>query len=190
MDDRQRILEIAARGQLPDSVSEASEFSIEAVGELIEAGYLAATDASSFDGTEYLDPRITIAGREYLRVLQARNVEPSDTLIVVLQKLRDIMVSVSTGKRRIDDVNEEYRSLFGEAAAGLERLGIANPISFPDLWDWYGRWSSGDLPSYESRRRFLGGLFNPLFEQVRARRLGHQVPDVVPTGWFKVDRQV
>jgi len=190
MDDRQRILETAARGQLPDSLSEVSGLSIEAVRELVEAGYLTATDTSGFDGIEYLDPRITITGREYLRVLQARSPEPPDSLILVLQKLRDIMVSVATGKRGIDDVNEEYRSLFANAGAGLEQMGIANPVSFTDLWDWYGRWSSGDLPSYDSRRRFLGALFNPLFEQIRARRLGHNVTHIVPTGWFKVDRQV
>ena len=69
-------------------------------------------------------------------------------------------------------------------------MGIVNPVSFTDLWDWYGRWSSGDLPSYDSRRRFLAGLFNPLFEQVRARRADRQAPNVIPTGWFRVDRQV
>ena len=119
MDDRQRILEIAARGQLPDSLSETSEFPLEAVRELVEAGYLTAMDASSFDAVEYLDPRITIAGREYLRVLQARSNESPDSLVAALQKLRDIMVSVSTGKRRIDDVNDEYRSLFTAVAAEL-----------------------------------------------------------------------
>lgn len=69
MEEHRRILEIASRGSLPESLNEASDLPIQVVRELIEAGYMTAIDASSFDGTEYLDPRITMRGREYLRAL-------------------------------------------------------------------------------------------------------------------------
>ena len=169
MEEHRRILEIASRGSLPESISESSGLPIQVIRELIEAGYLTAFDATTFDGVEYINPRITIQGREYLRTLEERSgINSLGTLITQLQKMRDIMVSVSTGKRSIDDINDEYCELFGETDSALAKLGVVNPIPFSDLWDWYGRWRSGDLPSYNSRREFLAGLFNPLLEQIRA----------------------
>jgi hypothetical protein len=190
MEQHRRILEIASRDSLPESLSEASELPIHVVRELIEAGYLTAADASSFDGIEYLNPRITLSGREYLRTLSTPNRGDSDDLIARLQKVRDIMVSVSTGKRSIDEINGEYRELFAETDAALRKLAIANPNPFTDLWDWYGRWRSGDLPSYNSRREFLASIFNPLLQQIRARQFGQVMAISDPTGWPKVDRQV
>lgn len=66
----------------------------------------------------------------------------------------------------------------------VARCRIENPITFGSLWDWYGRWSSGDLPSYQSRREFVGTMVNPVINLVRT---GHQeLPE--PTGWQRVDR--
>ncbi len=70
MEQHLRILELGARGALPDSIDECSELPISIIRELVEAGYLAAIDASSKDGIAYLDPRITLTGREYLRQLR------------------------------------------------------------------------------------------------------------------------
>lgn len=100
------------------------------------------------------------------------------------------MIAVSTGGPRIDDINDEYRELFAKVDQALKQRGIENPIPFPDLWDWYGRWRSGDLPSYQSRREFLAEQFNPVLDQVRAHESGRVMPEVEPTGWLKVDRQV
>jgi hypothetical protein len=104
--------------------------------------------------------------------------------------MRDMMVAVSTGGPRIDEVNRDYRALYTTTTAALNELGLDNTIPFSDLWDWYGRWSSGDLPSYRSRREFLGELFNPLLSQVRQRGSGVTPDPIVPTGWPRVDRAV
>jgi hypothetical protein len=190
MDEYRRILELAAQGALPGSIDESSELPIHVVRELVEAGHLAAADASSFDGIEYLDPRITLSGREYLRTLQQRAGDTDEELLRILQRMRDIMVSAATGDRPIDEVNPDYCDLYAVAEARLRELGISNPNPFANLWDWYGRWSSGDLPSYRSRREFLAGVFNPLVAQLRERGSSHTPRSVEPTGWVKVDRQV
>jgi hypothetical protein len=191
MEEHLRILELGARGALPDSIDESSELPVSIVRELLEAGYLAAIDASSKDGIAYLDPRITLAGREYLRQLrQAAAAEPTVDVLGTLQRMRDMMVAVSTGGPRIDDMNAEYRELYAHAEKALLERGLTHTNPFPDLWDWYGRWRSGDLPSYQSRREFLAGVFNPMFEQVRAHHAGQIPPSTEPTGWPKVDRQV
>lgn len=61
------ILKAAARGELPQSIDEQSDFDVHLVKELVESGLLKAVDASSFDGPAFLNPTITVAGREYLR---------------------------------------------------------------------------------------------------------------------------
>lgn len=190
MNDYIRILELGSRGALPDSVDRSSDLPITVIRELLDAGYLTAIDASSKDGIAFLEPRITLAGREYLRLLRQNETNPTIDVLDVLQRMRDIMIAVSTGGPRIDDLNTEYRELYTQADEVLRAHGLKHTNPFPDLWDWYGRWRSGDLPSYQSRREFLAGVFTPMFDQVRAHRDGRLLPAAEPTGWMKVDRQV
>lgn len=107
------------------------------------------------------------------------------------ERLRDLMVAVATGGPRIDSVNHEYRERREELQGYLDALGVANPNPFVDLWGWYGRWSSGDLPSYNSRRVFLSELFAPLLEALRSIEAGREaVEERPPTGWTRVDRGI
>jgi hypothetical protein len=71
------ILERASTGTLPTSINSTSELPLAVVRELVEAGYLAAVDATTLAGIEYLDPRITMSGREHLRALQQSEAEPA-----------------------------------------------------------------------------------------------------------------
>jgi hypothetical protein len=70
MKEHEHILYLAAQGKLPDTVDSTSEPSFTLVQELVDAGYLKAIDASSLDGMAYLNPRITMAGRQYLDQLR------------------------------------------------------------------------------------------------------------------------
>jgi hypothetical protein len=59
------------------------------------------------------------------------------------------------------------------------------------LWAWYGKWSSGDLPTYQSRRQFISELYAPLLNQIRAEETGRgRMREVEPTGWVKLDRDL
>jgi len=75
MREHLRILELAAKGSLPRTIDSASDLPIEVVQELIEAGHLKAIDASSHDGLAYLEPKITLTGREYLAELTSRKMQ-------------------------------------------------------------------------------------------------------------------
>lgn len=108
-----------------------------------------------------------------------------DQLLGTLEKMRDTMIAVATGGPRIDDVNGEYQRQYACIAAELLRRQIPNTNTYGSLWEWYGRWSS-DLPSWQSRRKFIGDLFAPLLNRLRTGR----VEDVQPTGWARVDRAV
>ena len=110
----------------------------------------------------------------------------NDELLVGLEQVKSQLISVATGGPRINDVDDIYKQTFAVVAAELARRKIDNPIVFGSLWDWYGRWSSGDLPSYQSRREFIGGIIDPLISIVRTGRV--DLPP--PTGWQRVDRCV
>jgi hypothetical protein len=192
LDEHLHILALAARGGLPRTISEDSDIPFSIVRELIEAGHLVAVDISSHDGFAFRDPRITLSGREYLNANRPqREASPEHRqLLTKLERMRDIMVAVATGGPRIDEVNSDYRELYAEVDEALRLFGIENTIPFPDLWDWYGRWRSGDLPSYQSRRELLANLFLPLLDQVRQHGVGRVSHRAEPTGWPRVDRVV
>ena len=107
-------------------------------------------------------------------------------LLQALDSLRNTMVAVATGGPRINEVNDQFQQTYALAAAALIRRRIENPLPYANLWDWYERWTSGDMPTYQSRRAFVGELFNPLVNRLRTGR----EEDFEPTGWARVDRSV
>ncbi len=107
-------------------------------------------------------------------------------LLKALGRLRETMRSVATGGDAIESVNEEFQETYGRVASALRQRGIPNPLPYENLWDWYERWKSGDLPSYQSRRLFVSELFVPLVERIRTG----QAEAFEPTGWERVDRTV
>jgi hypothetical protein len=111
-------------------------------------------------------------------------------LIRQIESLRSLMMSVATGGPRIDEVNLDYQKAFSTVDGELRRRRIPNSIPYSDLWEWYGRWRSGDLPSYQSRRTFLAEIFTPLLEQVRASTTGRMGEPPQLTGWPRVDRTI
>ena len=108
-----------------------------------------------------------------------------------MDRLRSIMIAVSTGGPRINEVNAEYKETFLSLTGYLEQWGIQNPIPYSDLWDWYGKWSSGDLPTYRSRREYIRGLVGPLEARLRDGLTSHRTKVFQePTGWSRVDRNL
>ena len=69
LEEHRQLLEQAAAGQLPKRIMEHSTPGFTIFRELIEAGYLTAVNASHTLEGAYLEPRITLDGREYLKKL-------------------------------------------------------------------------------------------------------------------------
>jgi hypothetical protein len=107
-------------------------------------------------------------------------------LIGLLEKLRAMMISTATGGPRIGEVNDEFRQLHQDASDALAERGVENGLPFDDSWTWHGRWSAGDLPSYQSRRAFVNQIFSPLIARVR-QDSGREFE---ATGWDRVDRTI
>lgn len=116
--------------------------------------------------------------------------QTEDQLVAAIEEQKSLMISVATGERRIQDANEEYKKRRGEIGKMLQVKGMKDPNRFADLWAWYNRWKSGDLPSYQSRRQFVSELYDPLLQ--RLQQGGSSRPGMFdePTGWAKVDRTV
>ncbi len=98
------------------------------------------------------------------------------------------MIAVATGGPRIGAVQADFVQGYDEVARELAQRHIENPLPYRDLWAWYGRWSSGDMPSWQSRREFANGLFADLVRTIQTNRT--QQRPVEPTGWARVDRNV
>lgn len=114
-----------------------------------------------------------------------------NTLITKIDKLKSLMVAVATGGPQIQRVNDQYQTLYHEVEDFLSIENIENPNPYPDLWLWYGRWRSGDLPSYQSRREYIFNMYDPLLKELLANKAkGSTTLDIEPTGWARVDRAV
>jgi hypothetical protein len=114
-----------------------------------------------------------------------------DELIVEIEAQRSLMVAVATGGPRIQEVNQQYLERRDSISADLRRRGLEDPNPHGDLWAWYGRWSSGDMPSWASRRGHLSEMYQPLIDQIRTgpSSTGAELFEE-PTGWPRVDRGI
>ncbi len=112
-------------------------------------------------------------------------------LVADLEAQKNLMIAVSTDGPRIQKVDHEYSARQKRIGVGLTERGLEDPNPYADLWAWYGKWSSGDLPSYQSRRVYIGGLLNPLILQLRNEASSSDLlASVRPTGWPRVDRNI
>ena len=137
-------------------------------------------------GQVYIIPK-SIPRIEWEKIADLFNKEQ---LITEVNYLKDVMISVSTGGQRIQEVNDEYQKRFVKVNSALLRLGFENPNPFNDLWLWYSRWSSG-MPQYKERRTFVvemyGSLLNTLQEAEQPELLNITVNLM---GWERIDRSV
>ena len=109
----------------------------------------------------------------------------------LIEAQKDTMISVATGGPRIQNKNDEYKQRRIQIIEKLRGIDKKDPNPFEDLWAWYGRWSSGDLPSYQSRRNYVKDLYQPLLESLYfEEKESPAEPSREPTGWEKVDRIV
>jgi hypothetical protein len=112
-------------------------------------------------------------------------------LIKLIDNIKSLMISVATNGPKIQTVNDEYRNNYYKLSGIFKSLIIENPNPYDDLWKWYGKWSAGDLPSYQSRRIFINDMYSDVLSIINSSpdRQGVSHP-YEPTGWERVDRSV
>lgn len=98
---------------------------------------------------------------------------------------REMMINVSVGRKRIQEVDDYYKVRERRIREMLPAdVKYDNPHS--DLWSWYHHWSK-ELPSYASRRQYVRDIFGPAIATVSKRSTLPSEPRL-PTGWERVDR--
>lgn len=107
-------------------------------------------------------------------------------LLALIARIKATMISVATGGPRIQEVNADFQADAERLRAALLQRRVANPLDFSDLWIWHGIWSSGDMPTYASRRAYVATLFEPLLRTIASPSM----TPYEPTGWARVDRTV
>lgn len=112
-------------------------------------------------------------------------------LVLKIESQKDLMIAVATGGPRIQQKNNIYKEIRIEIKSELMELGIDDPNPYSDLWNWYGRWSEGSLPTYQSRRNYITNLYKPLLNVLELRIHKDMIfKPREPTGWTRVDRNV
>src|SRR5450755_162251 len=76
-------------------------------------------------------------GRSSLNASIVRQTVDDRELLRSVERLRDVLLSVSTGGDRIEAVNSGYKDLYQSIDHELRTRGVANGIPFSDLWDWH-----------------------------------------------------
>lgn len=114
----------------------------------------------------------------------------NESLIQDIESQKALMIAVATGGPRIKDVNRDYVERRGKIKEALQRINISDPNSYSDLWSWYGKWSDGSLPTYQSRRTYITSLYQPLLDALRSVTKSMPIILIEPTGWARVDRNV
>jgi hypothetical protein len=149
-----------------------------------KAALIFRTYQESYVGEVVVSPELTVNQEGKVYKIS------SDELLNCIQLQKSLLVSVATGGPKIQSVNKDYASRIPLIREGLAERDIKDPIPFKDLWQWYGKWSDGSLPTYQSRREFLSNLFDPLEEEVGKTKQDISTTKVFeePTGWMRVDR--
>lgn len=115
-----------------------------------------------------------------------------EELIEEIEAQRSLMIAVATGDyARIRSENEDYKARRQRIREELVRCHLPDPNPFYDLERWYGKWSSGDLPTYASRRTYISEMYESLINTLHRgpAQVGSDL-FIEATGWTKVDRTV
>jgi hypothetical protein len=112
-----------------------------------------------------------------------------EELFQAVDWIKATMIAVATGGPRINQVNAEFGKKYDEVAEELASRRVKSRFPYRDLWQWYERWSSGDMPSWQSRRNFVNDLADEIILNIREASAGI-VAAHEPTGWKRVDRTV
>jgi hypothetical protein len=165
---------------------------------------LPTTDYLGVNKFDYVIDMIQNANDEYLEALTKHlglsqsfsdisNISTSEInkLADEIEQQKSLMINVSTGRERIQEVNQAYIERRHSILSKLQKLGINDPNNFGDLWNWYNKWKDGSLPSYASRRTFITNLYQQVLDDI-ALVVKIKANEIViePTGWERVDRNL
>lgn len=121
----------------------------------------------------------------------AESREQVEEIVKEIDAQKSLMIAVATGGPRVNSVNEQFKERRACLLTMFDRLKMKDPNPYNDLWQWYGKWSAGTLPSYQSRRNYVTDLYQPTIDALHlARERSLLAQPEEPTGWVRVDRVI
>jgi hypothetical protein len=111
----------------------------------------------------------------------------SSVLLAELTIQRETMISVATGQKQIQEINDYY------IAREMRLRNMMGPNSvyqnpFSDLWEWYHFWKQ-NLSSYSERRNHVKKLFEKSISVATGNKTFNTLERAL-TGWERVDRTI
>lgn len=128
--------------------------------------------------------------RQYLNWSDLPQGVTKQTILQIVERIKTLMISVSTGGPRIQEVNSQYIEAYNTLNKYFATLGLDNPNPYKDLWEWYGRWSQADLSTYASRRAFIPQMYEKTVDEINKSKEELASEIYEPTGWDRVDRAI
>ena len=160
--------------------------------EKIESDILEKFSFSTKHITDEVISKITIVPKAKSKIdwNKLKNNISKESLLKDIEYLKNIMISVSTGGQRIQDVNDLYKSKYITTSKALDLIDFKNPNPYKDLWEWYGKWSS-TFPKYIERRAFINEMFNTLISQLEEKDTTELVSVSIDlTDWERIERSI
>jgi len=113
------------------------------------------------------------------------------TLLPELILHREMMISVATGGKSIQEVDDYYGARQARLVEGCAAAGIKYENPHEGLWDWYHFWKEQGWESWSERRNYVRKLFaDPMKAAIGRVHNPRPVAEREPTGWELVDRQI
>ena len=91
-------------------------------------------------------------------------------MVGLVEAQKALLIAVATGGPQINTVEDEYQTRHIQIIEGLKGAGLESPFPWRSLWDWYGVWSSGEYPTYNSRRLYIRDLATPVLDELERRQ--------------------
>lgn len=107
-----------------------------------------------------------------------------------IENLRNILVDVSTGGKRIENINDEYIKIYNKVDEVLRKLDLENSNPFKTLWEAYTFWSA-NLDNYAKRRVYFSNMYEELFKLLKTTNTNDVVNiQLEYTNWDIINRTI
>ena len=113
-----------------------------------------------------------------------------EAFISDILKLRDMLIDVSTGVKKIEQIEIEYKNLYNKVDEVFIKIDLDNPNPFKSLWEAYSYWST-NLDSYAKRRVYFSNLYYELLKLVNTSE-GDNIINIQLeyTNWDSINRTI
>lgn len=126
----------------------------------------------------------------YLNWNLVKEYNTKDDFINDIIFLRDLLISTSTGEKRIENENDSYISTYEKVDSVISKLDLENPNPFKTLWESYNYWSS-NLDSYAKRRTYFSNLYYELLKLINTSNVNDVVNiQLEYTNWDQINRTI